>query len=71
MNDRSYETRISPETIHKIDQIKRLAYKYPQYHNNHPDEIVKWAIYCSSSGDNKFLDEMLEQLHTIDSLAKF
>jgi hypothetical protein len=71
MNDRSYETRISPETIHKIDQIKRLAYKYPQYHNNHPDEIVKWAIYCSSNRDNKFLDDMLQQLRTIDSLAKY
>ena len=36
---------------------------------NDPDEIVKWAIYCSSIGDNEFLDEKLEQLRRIDSLA--
>ncbi|MGC2685465.1 MAG: hypothetical protein WA323_26720 [Candidatus Nitrosopolaris sp.] len=34
--------------------------------NIDPDEIVKWAIYYSSNGDNKFLDEKLEQLRSID-----
>jgi hypothetical protein len=51
----------------KLEELKRLVYKYPQYHNYDPDAIVKWASYCSSNGDNKFLDEKLEQLTRLDS----
>jgi hypothetical protein len=69
MDHQNYGTALSRET--KLEELKRLAYKFPQFHNNSPDEIVKWAIYSSSNGDNKFLDEMLEQLRTIASLAKF
>jgi hypothetical protein len=65
-DDQRYGTGISRETRLKIEELKKLVYKYPQHHNNDPDEIVKWAIYCSSNGDNKFLDDMLEQLRTID-----
>ncbi len=64
-------TRLSPETILKIAELKRLVNKYPQFHTIDADEIVKWAIYCSSNGDSKFLDDMLNQLRTIDSLAKY
>jgi hypothetical protein len=55
----------------KIDELKMLVYKYPQYHNNDPDEILRWAVYGVINGDNKFLDDKLEQLRTIDSLAKY
>jgi hypothetical protein len=55
----------------KIDELKMLVHKYPQYQDNDPDVIVEWAIYCSMNGDNKFLDDKLEQLRTIDSLAKY
>ena len=47
-----------------------LVYKYPQYHTN-PDAIIRLAIYNSINGDNTLLDDKLEQLRTIDSLAKF
>jgi hypothetical protein len=69
VDHQNYGTALSRET--KLEELKRLMYKYAQFHNNSPDEIVKWAIYCSSNGDNKFLDEKLEQLRTIDSLLKF
>ena len=65
----SYGTGLSPETILKIAELKRLVNKYPQFHTIDADEIVKWAIYCSTNPDNKFLDDMLDQLRTIDSLA--
>ena len=48
---------------------KYIYTKYPQHHNNNPDEIVNWAIYCSVNGDSKFLDDKLEQLRSLDSLA--
>ena len=44
IHDQSYGTGLSPETTHKIDELKRLVYKYRQYQNNDPDEIVRWAI---------------------------
>jgi hypothetical protein len=65
MDDQSYGSGLSQDTIVKIGEFKRLVYKYPQYHNNDPDEIVKWAIYCSSNGDDTFLDDKLEQLRSI------
>ena len=34
-----------------------------------PDGIIKWVVYCSSNGDDKFLNDKLEQLRSIDSLA--
>jgi hypothetical protein len=66
MDDQSYGSGLSQDTIVKIGELKRLVNKYPQYLDN-PDEIVKWAIYCSSNGDNKFLDEKLKQLRYLDS----
>jgi hypothetical protein len=71
MDDQSYGTSLSQETTVKLTELKGLVYKYTQFHNNDPDEIVKWAIYCSSNHDNKFLDDMLEQLRSIGSLVKF
>jgi hypothetical protein len=65
MDDESYAPGLSQKT--KLEELKRLAYKYPQYHNYNPDAIVKWASYCSSNRDNKFLDAKLEQLTRLDS----
>src|SRR5262249_34292382 len=42
-----FGTGLSPETILKIQELKRLVNKYPQFHTIDADEIVKWAIYCS------------------------
>jgi hypothetical protein len=69
-DDQSYGIGLSPETILKISELKRLVNRYPQFHAIDADEIVRWAIYCSSNRDNKFLDDMLEQLHSLDNLAK-
>ena len=71
MNHENYGTGLSLETILKIAELKRLVNRYPQFHAIDADEIVKWAIYCSSNRDNKFLDDMLQQLRTIDSLVKY
>ena len=56
--------------ILKIQELKTLMNKYPKYHTN-PDDIIRWAIYNSINGDNRLLDDKLEQLRTIDSLAKY
>jgi Zinc finger, C2H2 type len=71
IHDQSYGTGLSPETTHKINELKRLVYKYREYQNTDPDEIVKWAINGALKGDTQFLDKKLEQLHTIDTLAKY
>ena len=68
MDDQSFGTGLSQET--RLKELKRLVYKYPQYCPN-PDEIIRWAVYGVINGDDKFLDEKLEQLRTIDSLAKY
>jgi hypothetical protein len=66
IHDQSYGTGLSPETTHKINELKRLVYKYRQYQNIDPDEIVKWAINGALKGDIEFLDKKLQQLHMIE-----
>jgi hypothetical protein len=61
---------LSPDAIQKIQELKALMNKYPRYHTN-PDGIIRVAIYNSINGDNTLLDDKLEQLRTIDSLAKY
>jgi hypothetical protein len=61
---------LSPDAIQKIRELKALLNKYPRYHTN-PDGIIRLAIYNSINGDNTLLDDKLEQLRTIDSLAKY
>jgi len=58
-------TTLSQETILKIQELKRLLYRYAQYYRN-PDTIIKSATFWSINGDNMILDEMLEQLRTFD-----
>src|SRR5215469_13927476 len=52
----------------KIEELKLLMSKYSQYHEN-PDGILRLAIYNSGNGDNTLLDDKLQQLRSIDSLA--
>jgi hypothetical protein len=66
IHDQSYGTGLSQETTHKINELKRLVYKYRQYQNIDPDEIVKWAINGALKGDTQFLDKKLEQLQMIE-----
>jgi hypothetical protein len=56
-------TTLSRETILKIEELKRLIYRYSQYHHN-PSAVIKCIIYYCNSGDNTLLDEKLEQLRT-------
>ena len=70
MDDQIYGTTLSQSAIQRIQEFKVLMNKYPQYHTN-PDAIIRLAIYNSINGDNTLLDDKLEQLRTIDSLAKF
>jgi hypothetical protein len=67
MDDQSF-SGLSQDTIIKIEELNRLMNKYPKYHIN-PNVIIQWAIHSSFNGDNKFLDDKLEQLRHIDSLA--
>ena len=64
----SYGTTLSQDTIVKIDELRRLMNKHPKYHTN-SNGIIQWAIHTSINGDNTFLDDKLEQLRTIESLA--
>jgi len=64
MDDQRYGTGLSRETIVRIDELKRLANKYPQYC---PEGLMQWAIFCCNNGDNKILDDKLEQLRSLDS----
>ena len=66
IHDQSFGTGLSQETTLKIDELKRLVYKYRQYQNIDPDEIVKWVINGALKGDTQFLDKKLEQLHMIE-----
>ena len=66
----SYGTGLSWGTVQKIQELKGLMNKYSAYHTN-PDDIIRLAIYNSINGDDTLLDDKLEQLRTIDSLAKY
>jgi hypothetical protein len=67
MDYQSFATGLSQETTQKIDELKRLVYKYHQYQNIDPDEIVRMVVYNCINGDNTLLNDKLEQLRNIDS----
>jgi hypothetical protein len=58
------------ETIPKIQELKRLMYKYSQYHSN-PGAVINCIIYYCINGDNSLLDVKLEQLRNIDAVSKY
>jgi hypothetical protein len=64
--DESYGTSLSQGTIQKIEELKRLVNKYPQYCT---DGLLQWITISCTNGDNQLLEEKLEQLRTIDRLA--
>jgi hypothetical protein len=68
MDHQSYGTGLSQDTIMKIQELKRLVYKYTQFHNNDPDQIVRLVVYYCINGDNTLLDQKLAQLHRLDGL---
>jgi hypothetical protein len=70
MDDPSNRTGLSQDTIVKIQELRRLVYKHSHYCAN-PDSIIRLAVYNSINGDNTLLDDKLEQLHTIDNLARY
>lgn len=70
IDDQTYRTSLSQAKILKVGEFKRLINKYSRYCNN-PDGILELAIYNSINGDDTLLDNKLEQLRTIDSLAKY
>jgi hypothetical protein len=70
IDHQGHGTSLSQDTIVKIDELRRLMNKYPKYHIN-PDAIIQWAIHSSLNGNNTFLDDKVEQLRSIDSLAKY
>jgi len=61
-------TGLSQDTIQKIQELKRLLNKYPQYHNIDPDEIVRLVVYYCINGDKQPLDEKLEQLGRLEGI---
>ena len=61
-------TTFSHETTLKIQEFKRLIYKYSQYHRN-PGAVINCIVYYCNNGDNTLLDEKLEQLRTFDSMG--
>ena len=65
VDDQRYGTGLSQDTLVKIQQLKILLNRYPQYHPN-PDDIIRLAIYNSINGDDMLPDGKLEQLRTID-----
>jgi hypothetical protein len=63
-------TTLSQETILKIEELKRLIYRYSQCHRN-PGAVINCIIYYCNNGDNILLDEKLEQLRMIDSVMGY
>ena len=63
------EGTLSQETILKIQELKRLIHRYPQYLRN-PDAVIKCATYWSINSDDKVLDEMLEKFRMISNFMR-
>jgi hypothetical protein len=56
MNTTNNKGTLSQETTLKIQELKRLVYKYPIFSN--PDVVIKCVTHFSIvNGDNTFLDE--------------
>ncbi|MGA8083630.1 MAG: hypothetical protein WB988_17390, partial [Candidatus Nitrosopolaris sp.] len=69
IDTRNDQGTLSQHTIIKIQELKRLVYKYAQYHHN-PDVVIKCVTHFSINGYNTLLDEKLEQLRNTDAISK-
>jgi hypothetical protein len=63
MNDPSNRTGLSQDTVIKIQELKRLVYKYPHYCAI-PDGAIRLAIYNSIKGD-----VILHSVHVLGTLS--
>jgi hypothetical protein len=66
---RNDQGTLPEETILKIQELKRLMYRYSQYHSN-PGAVINCIVYYCINGDNSLLGEKLEQLRSIDAIKK-
>lgn len=57
---------MSEDTISKIVELKRGMWRHPNVFSN-PDEVIQYVKYFCLNGDNKFLDERLEQLRMFEA----
>jgi hypothetical protein len=55
----------SQEPLHKMQELKRLAYK----HHPYPDVAIRLITKSSLNGDNTLLDEWLERYRDIDAAS--
>jgi hypothetical protein len=51
MDDQGNRPGLSQGTILKIEQLRILLNKYPQYQNNDPNEIVRLVVFYCINGD--------------------
>jgi hypothetical protein len=70
MIDEQRLSGISYLTIVKINELKGLMNKYPQYHEN-LDGIIRLAVYNSINGDDALLNGTLEQVRIFDGQIKY
>lgn len=68
-DDDEEEETISEDTKLKMFELRMLLHKYPQFHPD-PIELTNNIVNSYLEGDYKPLDEKLEQLRSIESLAK-
>jgi hypothetical protein len=66
-DDEEKTTTLSHETRLKIEELKRLVYKYRQYQSANPGAVIACTIHFCNDGDNSFLDEKLERLRLVDT----
>jgi hypothetical protein len=57
------QDELSGKSLHKMQELKRLAYK----HHPYPDVAIRLITKSSLNGDNTLLDEWLERYRDIDA----
>lgn len=60
-----FRSLLPPNTMHLLLELEKLLYKHSNYYNN-PPLILQYAINRCSSGDEKFLFNMLDRLRILD-----
>ena len=60
-----FSSVLSPNTMHLLLELETLLYKHSNYYND-PPFILQNAINQCSSGDEKFLFNMLDRLRILD-----
>jgi len=68
--DDEQTTTLTQETTLKIQELKKLVYRYPQYHR-YPAAVISCVIHFCNNGDNTLLEEKLEELRTFHRAMGF